>query len=79
MNDVVGRGLVSEEKARQLLDEYMTTTGQLFPFVLLPPTVTLSSMRRERPFVLLAILAVTMEFPHQERLALEFARPWPRQ
>lgn len=74
MNDVVGRGLVSEEKARQLLDEYMTTTGQLFPFVLLPPTVTLSSMRRERPFVLLAILAVTMEFPHQERLALEFRK-----
>ncbi|EFW99108.1 c6 zinc finger domain containing protein [Grosmannia clavigera kw1407] len=73
-NDVINRNIIKEEKAQSLLSEYTVNCEQQFPFVLLPPFVTLSHMRRERPFVLLAVLTVGAETHLQARLALEFRK-----
>lgn len=73
-NDVIDRKIIGEERAQLLLSEYTTNAEQQFPFVLFPPFVALGYMRRERPFVLLAILTVGAEAPLQARLALEFRK-----
>lgn len=54
--DVISRGLVDFEQAegyiRMARDKVAT-----FPFVVIPPDVTLDDLRRQRPFLLLTILA----------------------
>ncbi|CAK7218335.1 hypothetical protein SCUCBS95973_003449 [Sporothrix curviconia] len=72
--DVIDRGLVQEELASVLLTEFTTYSEKQFPFVTMPSYASLSYMRRDRPYVLLAILTVTADTALQARLALEFRK-----
>lgn len=72
--DVIDRGLVQEELASILLAEFTLYSEKQFPFVAMPSYASLSYMRRERPFVLLAILTVAADTPIQSRLALEYRK-----
>ncbi|CAK7198134.1 hypothetical protein SEUCBS139899_000792 [Sporothrix eucalyptigena] len=72
--DVIDRGLVQEELASTLLTEFTSYSEKQFPFVTMPSYASLSYMRRDRPYVLLAILTVTADTALQARLALEFRK-----
>ncbi|ERT00837.1 hypothetical protein HMPREF1624_02070 [Sporothrix schenckii ATCC 58251] len=72
--DVIDRGLVQEELASVLLDEFTTYSEKQFPFVAMPSYASLSYMRRDRPYVLLAVLTVTADTSLQARLALEYRK-----
>ena len=72
--DVIDRGLVQEKLASTLLAKFTTYSEKQFPFVTIPSYASLSYMRRDRPYVLLAILTVTAETALQARLALEFRK-----
>jgi hypothetical protein len=56
--DVVGKGLVSNELANTLLDNYREAM-QYFPFVMLPGRTTVKELRAEKPFILLCIFVTT--------------------
>lgn len=56
--DVIGKGLVSNELASILLDQYREAM-QYFPFVMLPGRMTLKELSSEKPFLLLCIFVVT--------------------
>ncbi|KAJ5263774.1 hypothetical protein N7478_011379 [Penicillium angulare] len=53
--DVIGKGLISQEVAVELLDQYREAM-LFFPFVMLPATTTVQNLRTEKPFLLLCIL-----------------------
>lgn len=72
--DVIDRGLVQEELASVLLSEFTSYSENQFPFVAMPSYASLSYMRRDRPYVLLAILTVTADTSLQARLALEYRK-----
>lgn len=70
--DVVQKGIISVHDAEELVRTFQTDyTG--FPFVLLP-YLTMDSFRRERPFLLLSVLAITSrkQLELQEPLEREF-------
>lgn len=56
IRDVISRGIVNFDKAQEFLELYRLKVAT-FPFVVVGPSVSLESLRRERPFLLLAILA----------------------
>ncbi|KAJ5540603.1 hypothetical protein N7494_005679 [Penicillium frequentans] len=56
--DVIGKGLVSNELANILLDNYREAM-QYFPFVMLPGRMTVKELRTEKPFILLCIFVIT--------------------
>lgn len=53
--DVIGKGLLSYERANGLLEQYREAM-LLFPFVMLPQTTTVEDLQAEKPFLLLCIL-----------------------
>ena len=55
--DIIERGLISSDEANTLLEIFKSNYGN-FPFVHVPPLLSLNSFRRERPHLLLAILTV---------------------
>lgn len=55
--DVIGKGIITYNKAEALLRDYGTHAPN-FPFVVFSPTVSLDSLRHEKPFLLLSILTV---------------------
>jgi hypothetical protein len=72
VQDVITKGLVTFEEAEQCL-EFFRAQAPRFPFVLLNPRASVGSIRRERLFLLLSILAVaTQANPKlQEQIELE--------
>jgi len=72
INDVIGRGIVSFEKAQACLDYFQTHVSG-FPFVVVHRHTTLDLLRREKPFLLLGILAMATEMDSklQDRLETE--------
>lgn len=71
--DVIDRGLVSVETAQILLDNFRCKGAWNFPFVIIPPNTSLNSIRRDSPFLFLAIVA-SMSFdnsPLQRQLGEE--------
>jgi hypothetical protein len=70
--DVIGKGIISYEKAETLLRGYGTHAPN-FPFVVLSPTVSLDFLRHEKPFLLLSILTMesTSNLPLQDVLEAE--------
>lgn len=70
--DVIGRGIISYDKAEVLLRGYGTHAPN-FPFIIISPTVSLDSLRREKPFLLLSILTMTStsNLPIQDLLETE--------
>ncbi|KAF2103559.1 hypothetical protein NA57DRAFT_53074 [Rhizodiscina lignyota] len=59
--DIIGRGTVTPEIAQVLLDRFRNHGTQQFPFVVVPAGASLDSVRRNNPFLFLAIVA-TMIF-----------------
>lgn len=72
VQDVITKGLVTFEEAENCLG-FFRAQAHRFPFVLLRPGTPLSAIRRERPFLLLSVLAfATQANPKlQEQLELE--------
>jgi hypothetical protein len=57
LQDVIGRDIISLEEAETYLQIYRSNSAN-FPFVFLNCQITLNTLRRERPLLLLAILAM---------------------
>ncbi|TEY46934.1 hypothetical protein BOTCAL_0310g00010 [Botryotinia calthae] len=60
LHDVISRCIVSTKEAEDALKEF-ASRASAFPFVLLPPRISLESLRHERPILLLAVLASTSQ------------------
>ena len=60
IQDVVSKGVVSFEQAEEFL-QFFRTRACNFPFVLVSPQTSLDSLRREKPFLLLSILAFSAQ------------------
>ena len=56
LQDVISKGLVNFDEAEESV-RYFQTKAPNFPFVLVSPQTSLDLLRRERPFLLLSILA----------------------
>lgn len=69
-NDVISRGILHFDEAEQSLRLFQTKAPS-FPFVVVPPDVSLTSLRREKPFLLLAILACALQGQKKLRNAIE--------
>jgi hypothetical protein len=72
INDVIGRGIISFEQAQNCVTKYKTQASS-FPFVVVQKHLSLDVLRREKPFLLLGILAMaTQTDPKlQDRLEAE--------
>jgi hypothetical protein len=70
--DVIGKGIITYDKAESLLRTFGTHAPN-FPFIVLSQNVPLDSLRRERPFLLLSILtrASNSNLQLQDRLESE--------
>ncbi|CAD6439929.1 b17537a1-1450-4d07-bae1-ca335e083a14 [Sclerotinia trifoliorum] len=60
LQDAISRGIVSTRQAEEALREF-TSRASAFPFILLPPQISLETMRHGRPVLLLAILTSTSQ------------------
>ena len=58
--DVIDRGIVSYSDATKMLGSFRQTLMPYFPFVIIAPQTTLDQLRAEKPFLLLAIIKVSM-------------------
>jgi len=56
IQDVISKGLVSFEQAEESI-RFFRTKATVFPFVILSAKISLDILRRDRPFLLLTILA----------------------
>ncbi|KAL7941261.1 hypothetical protein V8C42DRAFT_335230 [Trichoderma barbatum] len=71
--DVITKGLVPADKARQFLADFVVASAE-FPLILLPSDTNLDHLRLERPCLLLAILTACSRDHLQIRLEIEFRR-----
>lgn len=55
--DVVDRGFLTMETAEMSLNIFRIAMAEYFPFVVIPAQVTAEQLRREKPFLFLAVLA----------------------
>ncbi|TFA99932.1 hypothetical protein CCMA1212_008354 [Trichoderma ghanense] len=69
--DVIVKGIITAEEARQLLTDFVTASAE-FPLVLLSSRTNLEYLRVERPCLLLAILTACARDRLQTRLEQEF-------
>jgi hypothetical protein len=71
--DVIDRGIISISKADILLEKFKTTKMVQFPFVIIPPTMRASYLRRQCPFLFLTVIAASSddEISLQRTLGLE--------
>lgn len=70
--DVIGKGIINNDKAEALLRNYGTHAPN-FPFIVFPTNVSVDILRREKPFLLLSILTVasSVDLDLQDRLETE--------
>jgi hypothetical protein len=57
--DPVESGIISKAVASTLLDEFKTSFVSQFPFVVVPSNTGADDLRKNKPFLFLAIMAVT--------------------
>lgn len=71
--DVVDRGYLSVETAQTYLIVFQTVMTPHFPFVIIPPDVSVHHLRLDKPFLFLAILAAASyeNMPLQRSLGAE--------
>ncbi|RYP70615.1 hypothetical protein DL771_005328 [Monosporascus sp. 5C6A] len=55
--DVIEDGLLTMERANHLVGIYKSTLTTHFPFVVIPPQLSAESLRQEKPFLFLTVLA----------------------
>ncbi|KAL5117367.1 hypothetical protein ACEQ8H_004683 [Pleosporales sp. CAS-2024a] len=72
--DVIDEDIVSVERAETLVDLYKTDMMPHFPFVIIPPTLTGSDLRRTLPFLFLAVVSVACfhDLDTQDKLCNRF-------
>ncbi|KAG5289861.1 C6 transcription factor [Histoplasma ohiense] len=58
--DVIDRGVVDTEMALKCFNRYVNEMSPLLPFIVFPPETTMAQVRRTKPILLLAILAVSV-------------------
>ncbi|KAJ5096850.1 hypothetical protein N7456_007571 [Penicillium angulare] len=73
IDDVITRGILNLETARHYLELFTTILSPNFPFVVIPPSISINQLRQEKPFLLLAVLASASydDFPLQRLLGKE--------
>jgi len=71
--DVIDRKCLSVDRAQTYLQAFRTVMTPHFPFVIIPPDVSVHHLRQERPFLFLAILATASydNMPMQRFLGAE--------
>ncbi|PVI02420.1 hypothetical protein DM02DRAFT_701928 [Periconia macrospinosa] len=57
--DPIEAGLISEHAASKLVDEFKQSFVVSFPFVVIPPSTDVNTLRKHSPFLFLAVLTVT--------------------
>ncbi|KAJ5373413.1 hypothetical protein N7517_005419 [Penicillium concentricum] len=57
LEDIISRDLLDIETAEKYLSAFKTKLTPHFPFVVVPPDVSVEQLRQEKPFLCLAILA----------------------
>ncbi|KAK0099941.1 hypothetical protein ONS95_013236 [Cadophora gregata] len=72
LQDAISKGFISLDQADYAF-EVFRQRQRVFPFVVIPPNMTLDSLRRQRPFLFLAILCCATEhnFKLQQHIELE--------
>ncbi|KAH7393357.1 hypothetical protein BKA64DRAFT_84994 [Cadophora sp. MPI-SDFR-AT-0126] len=72
LQDAISKGFISLGQAGDAI-ELFRSKQKAFPFVVVPPNMSLDSLRRQRPFLLLAILCCGTEpnFKLQQHIELE--------
>lgn len=58
--DVIGKGLIDVQTANAAFQRYVNELVQEMPMVVFPPGTTMTDVRRQKPILLLAILAVAV-------------------
>ncbi|THC99532.1 hypothetical protein EYZ11_000992 [Aspergillus tanneri] len=58
--DVIAKGIISFDDACSLFDQFRRSMMPHFPFVIIPEETTLQELREQKPFLLLAILTVSL-------------------
>ncbi|KAF2175720.1 hypothetical protein K469DRAFT_701519 [Zopfia rhizophila CBS 207.26] len=67
--DAIVAGLLSHERAGRLLNTFRNSFAWTFPFVIIPKSATVDSLRRDTPFLFLSIMAVmTYETPSVQHI-----------
>jgi len=71
--DVIDQGLLTIDAANALLRGYRTTLTPYCPFVIISPRINAEKLRRERPFLFLAIITAALydNMPLQRKLEME--------
>ena len=74
--DVVDRGFLSVEMARTYVEAFRAMMTPHFPFVVIPPNLSVHQLRQGRPFLFLAIIATASykNMPLQRSLGAEVKR-----
>lgn len=70
--DIIDRGKIPYKAAEVYLQRYRAHAAH-YPFVIVPPHITVEQLRRDRPFALLAIITMgaALNSPDQEHAELE--------
>ncbi|KAL2825081.1 hypothetical protein BDW59DRAFT_172572 [Aspergillus cavernicola] len=74
--DIIGRNFLDIETAERYLGTFKTKLTPHFPFVVVPPDVSIKQLRQEKPFLCLAVLASASyeNMPLQRTLGAEFKK-----
>ena len=67
--DPVNAGLLDEQMADVLLDEFRQSYTPSFPFVVVPPNVSANVLRRSQPFLFHAIMTIVGTQPALPRMS----------
>ena len=72
--DVIGEDIISLEKADTLVEVYKSDMMPHFPFVIVPPHETGTTLRHQKPFLFLALISVASfhDLATQETLGNRF-------
>lgn len=72
LQDAISKGFISLSQAEDALRVYRSKQ-KAFPFVVLPPNISLDSLRRQRPFLFLTVICCATEHNYklQQHIELE--------
>jgi RalA-binding protein 1 len=62
--DIIDRGLLSMERAVELFQRYKDHMSKHLPAVVFPPSMTIMDLRREKPYLFLAVMAAASSETH---------------
>lgn len=76
LEDIISRNFLDIETAERYLDIFKTRMTPHFPFIVIPPDLSLQELRQEKPFLCFSILAAASfeNMPLQRALGHEFKK-----